>query len=55
MVNVSGERSAQKLVKRFKADIDWHLMENQLIQWNELFLAGKDLRVDIAFHYVQAS
>lgn len=55
MVNVSAGRSARKLVKRFRADIDWHLIENQLIQWSELFRAGKDLRVDIAFHYVQAS
>jgi hypothetical protein len=53
VVSVTG-RSERDLTKRFdELDIDWFLIERQLSTWSELFRAGKKLRVDIAFNYVE--
>ncbi|KAI1669263.1 hypothetical protein L13192_06722 [Pyrenophora tritici-repentis] len=47
------ERSKRDLTKRFdEVDVDWFLVEKQLSQWSELFRAGKKLRVDVSFNYV---
>jgi hypothetical protein len=44
------ERSERDLTKRFdEIDIDWSVIEKQLVVWGELFRAGKKLRVDISF------
>ncbi|CAN9251087.1 unnamed protein product [Alternaria alternata] len=48
------ERSKRDLTKRFdELDVDWFLVERQLSQWSESFRAGKKLRVDVSFNYVE--
>lgn len=48
------ERSKRDLTKRFdEMDVDWFLVERQLSQWSESFRAGKKLRVDVSFNYVE--
>jgi hypothetical protein len=53
VVSVTG-RSERDLTKRFEElDIDWSTVEKQLVQWGDLFRAGKKLRVDLTFNYVE--
>jgi hypothetical protein len=48
------ERSERDLTKRFDdTDIDWSVIERQLVLWGDLFRAGKKLRVNISFNYVE--
>jgi hypothetical protein len=48
--------SERDLTKRFdNMNIDWPVVERQLIWWGELFRAGKRLRVDLSFNYIDAS
>jgi hypothetical protein len=50
------ERSERDLTKRFDDnEIDWSIVEKQLMAWGELFHAGKKLRVVISFNYVETS
>jgi hypothetical protein len=42
------------LTKRFEErDIDWFLVEKQFLAWGESFRAGRKLRVDVSFNYVE--
>jgi hypothetical protein len=48
------DRSERDLTKRFDdRDIDWFLVEKQFLAWGESFRAGKKLRVDVSFNYVE--
>jgi hypothetical protein len=48
------ERSERDVTKRFDdIDIDWSVIERQLVLWGDLFRAGKKLRVNISFNYVE--
>jgi hypothetical protein len=48
------ERSKRDLTKRFdEMDVDWFLVERQLSQWSESFRAGRKLRVEMSFNYVE--
>jgi hypothetical protein len=48
--------SQRDLIKRFDdIDVDWSVIERQLIRWGEFFRAGKILRVDLSFNYIDAS
>jgi hypothetical protein len=48
------DRSERDLTKRFDdRDIDWFLVERQFLAWGESFRAGKRLRVDVSFNYVE--
>ncbi len=50
------DRSERDLVKRFdELDIDWDVLEKQLEAWGRLFHAGKKLRIDISFNYLETS
>lgn len=47
------ERSERDLVRRFdEVNVDWSVVEKQLLSWGELLRAGRDSRVDISFNYV---
>lgn len=47
------ERSERDLVRRFdEVNVDWSVVEKQLLSWGELLRAGRDIRVEISFNYV---
>jgi len=39
---------------KFDIDIDWSIIEKELMQWSELFRSGKKLREDLSFNYVDS-
>lgn len=46
-------RSDRPLVRRFdETVIDWATVERQLVEWSELFRAGKKLIVEMTFNYL---
>lgn len=52
-VSVAGrwERDLTKCLD--ETDIDWSIVEKQLLAWAELFRAGKKLRLDLSSNYVE--
>jgi hypothetical protein len=48
------DRSERDLTKGFDdMDIEWSVVERQLIQWGELFRSGKKLRVNLSSNYIK--
>ena len=48
------DRSERDLTRRFdETEIEWPVIEKQLSAWGELFRAGKKLRVDLSFNYLE--
>ncbi|KFY47126.1 hypothetical protein V494_00147 [Pseudogymnoascus sp. VKM F-4513 (FW-928)] len=48
------DRSERDLTKRFdETEIGWPVIEQQLVTWGEFFRAGKKLRVDLSFNYLE--
>jgi hypothetical protein len=51
MISVN-ERGQDALIKRFDdTNVDWSVIERQLVAWSELFRAGRKLTVKISFNY----
>ena len=51
-----GSRIQRDLVKRFdELDIEWPILERQLQAWSKLCRAGKRLRIQMSFNYIEAS
>ena len=50
------DRLERDLVKRFdELDIEWPILERQLQAWSKLFCAGKRLRIQMSFNYIETS
>jgi len=50
------QRKEPDLTKVFdKTDIDWAVIESQLVAWGELYREGKRLRLNLSFNYVETS
>ena len=48
------ERGQDDLIKRFDdTNVNWSVIERQLVVWSELFRAGRKLTVKISFNYVE--
>ena len=55
MVSVT-ERKEQDLTKRFEDNsIDWAVIERQLVACGKFYRAGKKLRPNLSFNYVDVS
>lgn len=50
------QHNQRNLIRRFdRTDVDWPAIEKQLLDWGDLFLAGKKLRLNISFNYIENS
>jgi hypothetical protein len=50
------QRTEPNLTKVFpQTSIDWAVIENQLVAWGELYRAGKKLRLNLSFNYVDTT
>lgn len=48
------DRKERDLNKQFdETDVDWSVVEKQLMAWSDLFATGKKLRVNVCIHYVE--
>ena len=48
-------RSEPDVTKQFEnLNIDWPLIEKQMIEWGDLFRSGKKLRINVAFNYMDS-
>ena len=55
MVSVT-QRKVDDLVKRFtNTNIDWAVIEKQLVAWGEFYYTGKKLTLKLSFNYVDVS
>ncbi|CAN9211453.1 unnamed protein product [Alternaria alternata] len=50
------DRSESDLTKRFDdMDIDWSVIERQFVRWSEPFRAGRKLKVNLTFNYIDSA
>lgn len=53
VISVTG-RSGRPLRKQFEGtEVDWIVVEKQLVAWSDLFRAGRQLRVELSFHHIE--
>lgn len=55
-VVVSVTKHSERLLRGFDdTSVDWAVIQKQLLKWGELFRAGRKLKLNLSFNYVDAS
>ena len=51
-VSVTGQSQKPVTKQSDRPEIDWTVVETQLVEWRDLLQAGKKLWIDVTFHYL---